>query len=655
MGMVNFSDTLFSTQSSPWVSHTWGTNIGEVQLNPEGQIQYRVRAVNHTGVDLSPGNFYTIIPIPKKGQWIVSQAQSEFFDLQREPFGWSMDLVSVNAMPAGFAVSFSTDYAVSRTGATFVSWSAVEAQPSNIRSVKITNTADMLSGEEHMVEFILNLTLGADVDLAVDSGNFNRYSAIVFRSFPAITAHRRSEPVAMQLQIGLIEGTVFRDINRDGIQNAGEPGINGVLVEVFEAGTNTLLGTTTTQAINGTAGRFQLTMVAQGETVDLVFTNPGTALDPMRFSRAYEATVWDVAASQATATALSVRAGYTHNTWVFNQVSIGLVPLLVDITFDLNGGNVAGDTENIVERVYYFEDIGNVITIPEPVRSGHRFLGWRESGVDPLLDSDDIEAMQAYKNRTFVAQWQRTGGGGNGGTTIIGSEVPLVFLEDHIWYVRGFAEGDFRPNNSITRAEMSMILFRLLDSADKYTPRSNNFSDVHAGWYAQAVSYLASRNIVQGYPDGTFRPNASITRAELTAVMSRFFEINENGTHSFNDVSGSHWAIMYINNAVNRGWVEGFPNGTFRPNNSTTRAEAVTLLNRVLGRIPNPVTIRAHLYEYLQYHHDKHRLFTDLTDAHWAYYQIMEAATEHDFTRDNGGLEVWSEVRIPWLDASPRI
>ena len=238
-----------------------------------------------------------------------------------------------------------------------------------------------------------------------------------------------------------------------------------------------------------------------------------------------------------------------------------------------------------------------------------------------------------------------TGGNGGGGTPPTEIELPEVplgpFIQDHIGYVRGFPEGDFRPGNSITRAEMSMILFRLLDSPNKYLPRTNNFSDVSTGWYAQAVSYLASRNIVTGYPDGTFRPNAPITRAELTAVMSRFFELQETDNVSFTDVSGSHWAIAYINNAVARGWVIGYEDDTFRPENSTTRAEAVTILNRVLVRRPNPTTVHYHL--------DGKQLFTDVFGSHWAFYDIMEAAIDHEYTLGEDGLEIWSSIYIPWL------
>jgi len=181
-----------------------------------------------------------------------------------------------------------------------------------------------------------------------------------------------------------------------------------------------------------------------------------------------------------------------------------------------------------------------------------------------------------------------------------------------------------------------MILYRLINSENKASPHPSHFSDIsNNSWYALAVNYLASRNIVLGFPDGTFRPNQPITRAELTAAMSRFFYLTDTGANNFSDVSPNHWAIRYINNAHNRGWIIGFPDGTFRPDNAMTRAEAVTIINRVLGRIPNPATINYHIGNML--------LFNDITAVHWAYYQVMEAAVYHEFVTDDG-IEIWTNI-----------
>ncbi|MCL2674770.1 MAG: S-layer homology domain-containing protein, partial [Defluviitaleaceae bacterium] len=244
----------------------------------------------------------------------------------------------------------------------------------------------------------------------------------------------------------------------------------------------------------------------------------------------------------------------------------------------------------------------------------------------------------------FPGGWTGGGGGGTTGTAAAAEGVtpPAVlgytpFIEEHIAYISGFPDGTFRPSQAITRAEVSMILFRLLDSNAKYSPQANHFSDVQAGrWYAQAINYLAGRNILAGEHNGTFRPNDSMTRAELAAVMSRFFELGESGMSSFYDVNANHWAFRYIMNAEGRGWVSGYDDRTFRPNNAIIRAEAVTLINRVLNRNPNPATIREHLAGVT--------VFTDITQGHWAFYQVMEASISHEFEIDANGLEIWTYI-----------
>lgn len=212
--------------------------------------------------------------------------------------------------------------------------------------------------------------------------------------------------------------------------------------------------------------------------------------------------------------------------------------------------------------------------------------------------------------------------------------------DKHIRLMHGFDDGTFRPNVSITRAELALILFRLLENENTNAQNLNRFNDVNsASWYGHAVNYLAGRNILLGFPDGSFRPNYSITRAELVTVLSRFFGRHGQRTAIFHDVSNTHWAFNHIMNAYCRGWITGFEDETFRPNNTTTRAEAATIINRAWGRQPNPETIRDYL--------NGQQLFTDLTNLHWAFYQIMEAVIEHSFYIDSQGREVWTNVVLP--------
>jgi len=219
---------------------------------------------------------------------------------------------------------------------------------------------------------------------------------------------------------------------------------------------------------------------------------------------------------------------------------------------------------------------------------------------------------------------------------------PTLITGQHIRYIHGFEDGTVRAEAALTRAQVAMILFRLLDDNNKYAPLllTGRFSDVDdTTWYSQAVNYLAHIGVFFGYPDGTFRPNVPITRAELAAVMTRFFAESDSITNGFADVSPTHWAAHYVNLAYSRGWILGYPDGSFRPDNAITRAEAITLINRVLEREPNPADINANLAGTV--------IFTDLPHTHWAYYDIMEASIEHDFMIDEHGNEIWTWFNLP--------
>jgi hypothetical protein len=235
------------------------------------------------------------------------------------------------------------------------------------------------------------------------------------------------------------------------------------------------------------------------------------------------------------------------------------------------------------------------------------------------------------------------GTGGGGGTTTptpepepeteIIDEGPALaaFTLDHIAYINGYPDGTVRPDGSLSRAETAMMIFRLLGDAEKDDAIASQFADVADGaWYAQAVSYLASIDIITGYEDGTFRPDQKITRAEFVTILSRF-EMSEPGELGrFSDAAG-HWAESAISAAAELGWTDGYPDGTFRPNALITRAESATIINRMLERGIDAEDIPDYAPSYI-----------DLSPSHWAYAEIIEASFEHKyFTREEDGSELW--------------
>ena len=237
--------------------------------------------------------------------------------------------------------------------------------------------------------------------------------------------------------------------------------------------------------------------------------------------------------------------------------------------------------------------------------------------------------------------------GGNGGGKK--EEKPTVEIKDddalglnntdHFAYIVGYGNGEVRPQNSITRAEVAAIFFRLLedDVRDANYTRQNKFTDVsNDAWYCSAVSTLSAMGIISGYPDATFRPNASITRAEFAAIATRFDVNGDKTPASFNDIAG-HWAKDEIAVAANNGWVNGYEDGSFRPQNKITRAETMSLVNRVLNRKPETA-------EDLLENMTK---WTDNADTNaWYYLAVQEATNSHYYEyKENSQYEKWTELR----------
>lgn len=219
----------------------------------------------------------------------------------------------------------------------------------------------------------------------------------------------------------------------------------------------------------------------------------------------------------------------------------------------------------------------------------------------------------------------------------------MLNTEDHYAYVHGYPDGTVHPEGDITRAEVAAIFYRLLSTDYRQSVYSerNGFLDVRStDWYNTAVSTLAQAEILSGYPDGTFRPNAPISRAEFAAIVTRFAEKTHYDREAFTDVTASHWAYESICIAKALGWVGGYPDGSFRPDNSISRAETITLINRVLNRrvdkermLPGMVT------------------FSDNSPDAWYYEAVQEATNSHSYIWLRGQLssrtvESWTDLLL---------
>ena len=233
---------------------------------------------------------------------------------------------------------------------------------------------------------------------------------------------------------------------------------------------------------------------------------------------------------------------------------------------------------------------------------------------------------------------------------------PELNTEDHYAYIVGYPDGNVKPEGNITRAEVATIFFRLLtdESRDEFWSQTNDYTDVPAdAWYNNAVSTLTNAGIIDGYEDGTFKPDGNITRAEFATIAVRFFEATYDGEDLFSDIAG-HWAQDYINEAANAGIVDGYPDGTFRPQQLITRAEAMTMVNRTIDRHPH----KDHLL-------DDMIVWPDNPETAWYYEQVQEATNSHEYTMntddEQNPYEIWtellpnrdwSELEKAWSDAN---
>ena len=275
-------------------------------------------------------------------------------------------------------------------------------------------------------------------------------------------------------------------------------------------------------------------------------------------------------------------------------------------------------------------------------KSGARFDGWYSA--DGTLLSTDLKFVPTradgavWQGTTYYAHFSAKRSPSTPSTPAKPDETkptlaPIPEMlngEDHYAYLLGYEDGTVRPNGSISRAEVATVLFRLLkdDVRMQNLTKDNAYSDVSdTAWYAAAVSTLSKMGVISGYPDGTFRPNAPITRAEFAAMIARFDETAKSADTPFTDISG-HWAENAIGKAYGNGWVEGSSKTVFCPESNLTRAETATLLNRVLHRLPEKES------DLLA----NQIVWPDNPETFWGYLAIQEATNSHEYERKADGV-----------------
>ena len=271
------------------------------------------------------------------------------------------------------------------------------------------------------------------------------------------------------------------------------------------------------------------------------------------------------------------------------------------------------DNKNSYKGIWYYAEV----TAPE---------GYVLDSTEHKITKNDFSTSQneAIRNAKRVRNYR-------------GTTPDLLNGDDHFAYVVGYQDGCVHPNALITRAETATIFFRLLKDSvrDGNLLTSNTFADVPNDYWANtAISTMAGLGIVQGYNSTAFDPNASITRAEFAAICARFDTGKSSGTQTFSDIKG-HWAEKYIERAAELGWIKGLEDGTFRPNDCITRAQAMTMINRVLNRIPEDAS------DLLP----DMNVWPDCNPGDWFYLAVQEATNSHDFKHKAGNYETWISMK----------
>ena len=354
---------------------------------------------------------------------------------------------------------------------------------------------------------------------------------------------------------------------------------------------------------------------------------------------------------------LFTRFGYTFNSWNTAPDGNGKT-YMPDSTIRMNGdmdlyaqwiknndsGDGGSEGEDFTQsefELHYRTNGGKYLSVeseshvwtkayedlPVPVRKGYDFEGWywdfrltNPVRGDVKVDGPVVVLYAKWAeekttaDRTGISRWLDT--------------------VHHTAYLSGYPDHSFGADRNMTRAEAAQMFYALL--LDKDVKITKTFTDVPTdAWYAKAVNTLASLGMLGGYSDGTFQPERTITRAEFAVVALAFADGGNGASCSFTDVSRNDWFYQYAAQAGKYGWIGGYPDGSFRPNNKITRAEVSVIVNNMLGCDADESFIDRNRHELVR--------FTDLTDDHWAYYAIMEAANTHTYTRD-GSTEMWKSI-----------
>ena len=314
------------------------------------------------------------------------------------------------------------------------------------------------------------------------------------------------------------------------------------------------------------------------------------------------------------------------------------------VTYDNNAPNTTGKIP-IDENKYDEDDSVTILSNGDLARAGYTFKDWNTKADGSGISYNPGDTFKITEDTTLYVIWEKdsedsgtgwTWGGSSSTTSNTSSEKSKVEeILTHTAYLNGYPDNTIRAQGSITRAEVATIFARLKVGEVNIPTSKANYSDVNSSdWYAKYIAFVTDNKIMEGYEGGSFRPNDKITRAEFTAVVARYNSLTDM-TSAFEDVIG-HWAAGYIGSVTGKGWINGYPDGTFKPEKDISREEVATMVNKMLDRKVDKDGLNNLLINN----------FIDLDNSSWSYFDMVEASNSHKSVRRTLGdvLEDWKEL-----------
>lgn len=412
------------------------------------------------------------------------------------------------------------------------------------------------------------------------------------------------------------DGTNDLTVSEDGKSVSFETSTFSPFALVYEKDGTTPVTQYTVEFKSGSHGSLSGTTIFHVNAGDKVTTVP-----TVNENSNYDFTVWQDSDGNTYTSSkilgLSITKDMTFTAQYRYTGDSGYDPKEATLRFNSRGGTEFED--EVRDNPFRYNPYNKI-----PTRPGYRFTGWYDSSrLDDRYDEDE-EISVPMGITTVWAGWEET------------SVPSMLNGDDHYAYIQGYSDGTVRPNANITRAQVATIFFRLLDEdvRDDNLTTYNTFPDVDEDYWANtAISTMASLGVINGRNSGLFDPDAYITRAEFAAICARFDDSGVDGITTFTDTVG-HWAEDEISRAAALGWIQGYSDGTFRPNQYITRAQAVTMINRVLCRLPEDTD---DLLSGMN-------TWTDCHEDDWFYLAIQEATNSHDFVAKDRVYESWTDL-----------